>query len=168
MQRHIGNRVARTRLEDFQHSELDDLNETVQLQYRFTAKRYANMAGNLMFFRPNVMIQLKQNPFTDDERHYSVFYRTTYTKEDSLTFELPALYAVDDLPNVVNLETDFGAYRTSYTVQDDTLIYERHLSIKQREIPPESYADLRSFFKAVVRSDKAQVVLKRKPVTVQP
>lgn len=125
------------------------------------------MAGNLTFFRPNIMGVRTINPFTDDERVLPVFYNYPYTENDSLSIELPATYNVDALPEPVALDTDFGSYRVTCTVQDDLLIYQRHLSINQREIPAASYEDLKSFFQAVVRTDKAQVVLKRKPLTTQ-
>lgn len=168
MQRVIGDRVPRCTLELFQHSPLNDLDIPVSIRYRFTAKRFASMAGNLTFFRPNVLSVRTGHAFNDEERHYPIFYGYLHTEIDSLTFELPPTYAVDDLPKPVTLETGFGRYQTGYTVRGDTLIYRRHFSITQREIPAEAYAELKSFYQTVVRSDKAQVVLKRKPLTIQP
>ena len=161
MQQYLGNSVPRIELEHFRHSALDDLDEQVVIRYRFNAGRYANRARDLMFFRPNVMVLWKQNPFTDDQMRQSMAFSHPFTEIDTLSFELPPSYVVDDLPDEVELVTEFGTYRTRYAVEDDTLTYTRRLSIKHREILPESYAAYRAFFATVVNSDKSMVVLKR-------
>lgn len=161
LQQYLGNSVPGIKLERFLHSALDDLDEKVMIRYRFTAGRYANRARNLMFFRPNVMVLWKQNPFTDDQMRQSIAFAHPFTEIDSLSFELPPAYVVDDLPDEVDLVTEFGTYRTRCTVDDGSLTYTRRLSIKNREILPESYAAYRAFFATVVNSDKSMVVLKR-------
>ena len=165
LQQYLGNRVPRIKLESFQHSALDDLDEKVMIRYRFTAGRYANRAGNLMFFRPNIMILWKQNPFPDDQMQESMAFTHPFTEIDTLSFKLPPSYVADNLPEEMNLVTEFGSYRTTCTVEDDTLTYTRHLSVKYREIPPESYAAIKAFFGSVVKSDKNMVVLKRNPAS---
>jgi len=163
LQQYLGNSVPRIKLESFQHSALDDLDEKVMIRYRFTAGRYANRAGNLMFFRPNIMILWKQNPFTDDQLQKSMAFTHPFTEIDTLSFKLPPSYVADNLPEEMNLVTEFGLYRTTCTVEGDTLTYTRHLSVKYREIPPESYTAIKAFFGSVVKSDKNMVVLRRNP-----
>ena len=162
IRQYVGNRLARSDVGDFQHSDLDDLDEKLRIRYRFSVQRYANTAGNLMFFRPNIMILWKRNPIKDEQEVQHVTHVQPFMETDSITFELPASYAVNDLPDAIDLETDFGSYRATYTIVGDSLIYERKLILKRREIPAESYADLKVFFGSVVKSDKAVVVLERR------
>lgn len=161
LQQYLGGSVPRIRLERFRHSALNDLDEKVKIHYHFTAGRYANRAGNLMFFRPNIMNSWKQNPFTDDQMQVSMAFTHPFTEIDTLSFVLPAGFVVDDLPEEASLSTGFGSYRSHCTVADETLTCTRELSIAYREIPPESYAALKAFFDTVVATDKAMVVLKR-------
>lgn len=161
LQQYLGNRVPRIKLDSFQHSALNNLDEKMEIRYRVTAGRYANRAGALMFFRPHVMIRWKQNPFTDDQMGEAIAFTHPFSEIDTLSIALPPSYVVDDLPEETDMDTGFGSYRTRYTVQDGTLIYTRHLAIRHREIPRESYADWKAFFGTVVNSDKAMVVLKQ-------
>ncbi len=161
LQQYLGNRVPRIKLDSFQHSTLNDLDEKMEIRYRVTAGRYANRAGALMFFRPHVMIRWKQNPFTDDQMGEAIAFTHPFSEIDTLSIALPPSYVVDDLPEETDMDTVFGSYRTRYTVQDGTLTYTRRLSIRQREIPRESYAEWKAFFGTVVNADKAMVVLKQ-------
>lgn len=161
LQSYLGNSVPRISLEHFQHSALNDLDEQVKIRYRLASGRYANRAGNLMFFRPHVMSLWKQNPLAGDQMGEAIAFTHPFTEIDTLSFVLPSGYVVDDLPEEVSLETGFGSYRSRCDIQDNRLIYTRHLAIRHREIPRESYAEWKAFFDTVVRSDKAMVVLKR-------
>ena len=162
IRQYVGNRITRSDIGDFQHSDLGNLDEKLRIRYGFSVQRYANMAGNLMFFRPNIMILWKRNPFRYEQEVQHVTHVQPFMEMDSLTFELPPSFAVNDLPDAMDVETDFGSYRTTYTIVGNLLIYERKLTLKRREIPAESYAELKAFFDSVVKSDKAVVVLERR------
>lgn len=168
MQRYLGARVARSQLIDFQLSELDNLDEHVQVSYEFSTRKYANIAGNLFFFRPNIFSARSNIPFTVDERQYGITFTNASSEIDSVTFSLPEIYVVDSLPESMSFDSDFGAYRTSYTVKDNKLEFRRHFSIKLPEVPADSYQDLIAFYQMVIRSDKAQVVLKKRPLSTSP
>lgn len=167
-QRRLGSQVARCTLQYFKHSPYDSLDTPLTLRYGFTASRFVTVAGNLAFFRPNVLNTWTHSPFTDTKRTLPVFYQYPWTEVDSLAFRLPSTYRVDELPQPVSLETRFGRFQTSYTVQGETLIYTRVLSLTQREVPPADYPTLKAFYETVIRSDKAQVVLKSAPTATRP
>lgn len=168
IQRYIGNSMARSNLEWFRHSSLAELDTLLRLDYRFTAPRYMNTAGNLAFFRPNILSPRSQTPFTDSTRTRPIFYQYPYTEVDSLTFILPGNYQMETLPTPVNLVASFGDYTVNYTLQGDTLTFVRKMRIAQREIPVDRYGEVQKFYQAVVKTDKAQVVLKRRSTAQQP
>jgi hypothetical protein len=69
---------------------------------------------------------------------------------------------VDELPDPIKIDSDFGSYTASYEVKDGQLLYTRKLVQRAATIPAEKYAEVRSFFGRVRASEEAPVVLARK------
>lgn len=86
---------------------------------------------------------------------------------DSLTFVLPEAFQMETLPSPVCLQIDFGFFEVTYTHEDDTPTYVRRFLISGREIPAGAYTGLQRFYQDVIKADKTQVVLKRRPTAQQ-
>jgi hypothetical protein len=77
-------------------------------------------------------------------------------------FKLPAGFDVDELPDAVKLDSEFGTYTASYEVKDGQLVFTRSLVQRAATVPVEKYTDVRNFFGRVRASEEAPVVLARK------
>ncbi|MBI3886681.1 MAG: DUF3857 domain-containing protein [Opitutae bacterium] len=81
--------------------------------------------------------------------------------EERAEFTLPEDCTVDEAGAPLQLETDFGRYRSSARVVDGKLLFERSLELKELEVPAADYEKVRVFFEKIARSEQAPVVLRR-------
>src|SRR5262245_8822741 len=132
------------------------------LDVEFTAPAYGQlMQDRLLVFKPVVLSRREGTPLTAAERkHPLVFEASAYS--ETVTVQLPAGFAVDELPDPVKLETAFGSYNTSYEVKDGALIFKRKLSQRTATIPASEYASVKKFFESIRAAENAPVVLARK------
>jgi len=82
---------------------------------------------------------------------------------DSYDIALPEGYAVDEVPDPVNLEMDFASYHSSVSAEGQVLHYERDYKVKAVELPAEKAADFRRLEGTILADEKANVVLKKTP-----
>ena len=81
---------------------------------------------------------------------------------ETVRVQLPAGFAVDEVPDAVKIETPFGSYVTSYEVKNNELIFKRSLSQQAATIAPADYELVRKFFESIRAAENAPVVLARK------
>ncbi|HYL97966.1 MAG TPA: hypothetical protein VEZ90_03345, partial [Blastocatellia bacterium] len=75
---------------------------------------------------------------------------------------LPPGFSIDELPDPVKLNTEFGEYSTAYQVKDGVLVFSRTLIVRGGMIPSSKYAPLRAFFGRAYAADESPVVLAKK------
>jgi hypothetical protein len=132
------------------------------LDVEFSAPAYGQLMQNrLLIFKPAVLSRREGTPLTAVERkHPMVLEGSAYS--ETVTVQLPAGFAVDELPDPVKLETTFGSYNTSYEVKNGELIFKRKLSQHSATIPASEYASVKKFFESIRAAENAPVVLARK------
>ena len=136
--------------------------EEIELDMSAILPRYATVSGNRIFFNPDLADRRTNVPDNLTAKISPVKYNYPYVDIDSVQFILPDKYSVEAFPEAVELETSFGRFVSRTTLNSDNSIsYFRMLEIKDYSIPPESYNEYRNFFGEVVKSDRAQVVLKK-------
>jgi hypothetical protein len=132
------------------------------LDVEFSAAQYGqSMQGRLLVFNPAVLARGGSVSLPGAKRKYPVVLESEAFSE-TVRFKLPEGFAVDELPDPVRVESDFGSYAASYEVKDGQLLYTRKLVQRAGVIPPEKYADVRAFFGRVRASEESPVVLARK------
>jgi hypothetical protein len=119
------------------------------------------MQSRLLVFKPAVVSRREGTSFTAVERKHPVVLRAAAYSE-TVTVELPAGFAVDEVPDAVKLETSFGTYNTSYEVKGNELIFKRRLSQHAATIPASDYAIVKKFFENIRAAENAPVVLAKK------
>jgi transglutaminase-like putative cysteine protease len=132
------------------------------LNLEFSANQYGQlMQGRLLVFKPAVVSRREDLSLTASARtHPVVLKANAYT--ETVKVQLPAGFAVDEMPDPVKLETSFGSYVTSYEVVNGELVFKRHLSQKATTIPAAQYDVVRKFFESIRAAENAPVVLARK------
>jgi hypothetical protein len=85
-----------------------------------------------------------------------------YAYDETVRVKLPAGFDVDEMPDVLKLETAFGSYATTYEAKDGQLVFTRKLVQRASTIPVEQYASVRSFFEKIRAAEQSPVVLARK------
>lgn len=132
------------------------------LNVEFSAKAYGQlMQDRLLVFKPAVVSRRESLALTAAQRKHPVVLRANAYSE-TVKVQLPAGFAVDEVPDPVKLETAFGSYMTSYEVVNGELVFKRQLSQKATTIPAAQYEAVRKFFESIRAAENAPVVLARK------
>lgn len=133
-----------------------------ELHVDFNAPVYAQlMQDRLLVFRPAIVGRQRDIYLTDPKRTTPVEL-DGFSLNETATFTLPPGFAVDETPDPVTLDTEFGRYTTAYEVKDGKLFFKRTMSMKRALIPVENYAAVKAFFAKVRDADQSPVVLLRK------
>ncbi|MCL4705347.1 transglutaminase-like domain-containing protein [bacterium] len=143
-------------------SEVDGKQHEINLPLAVTLPRLAARSGARLFLRPNLMSRRKYVPPPVAQRTQPVDFAYAYLNTDSIHYELPAGFVLEAVPDSVKLETAFGSYHASATLQSGKLEYVRRLEIRRRLLPLEEYDAYRKFLSDIVKADQAQIVLVKK------
>jgi transglutaminase-like putative cysteine protease len=132
------------------------------LDVEFTAQTYGQlMQDRLLIFKPAIVSRREALSLTAADRKHPIVLRANAYSE-TVKVRLPAGFAVDEVPDSVKLETEFGSYVTSYEVKNEELVFKRQLSLKASTIPVAQYGVVRKFYEAIRAADNAPVVLAKK------
>jgi hypothetical protein len=128
----------------------------------FTAAAYAqSMQDRLLVFKPAVVTHGDSVWLAEPTRKHPVVLESEAFSE-TVRVKLPAGFDVDELPDAVKLDSEFGTYTASYEVKDGQLVFTRSLVQRATTVPVEKYTAVRNFFGRVRASEQAPVVLARK------
>jgi len=132
------------------------------LDVDFTAPSYGQvMQERLMIFKPAIVSRRDALALTDLKRKQPVVL-TANAYSETLHLQLPAGFAVDELPDPMKLDTSFGSYAINYEVKGNELLFTRKLVQKAGTIPVEQYNAVRSFFERIRAAEQSPVVLAKK------
>ncbi|HWN08115.1 MAG TPA: DUF3857 and transglutaminase domain-containing protein [Pyrinomonadaceae bacterium] len=129
------------------------------LDVTFAAPSYAQlMQDRLLVFKPAIVSRRDSLSLTESKRKHPVVLKSSSYSE-TVRVKLPAGFEVDELPDVVKLDTPFGAYTTSYEVKDGQLVFTRNFVQRAITVPVAQYDSVRSFFARMRDAEQSPVVL---------
>jgi Domain of Unknown Function with PDB structure (DUF3857)/Transglutaminase-like superfamily len=132
------------------------------LNVEFSATHYGQlMQGRLLVFKPAIVSRREGLSLTSASRKHPVVLRANSYSE-TVRVQLPAGFAVDELPDEVKIETPFGSYVTSYEVINNELVFKRRLSQQATTIAAADYEVVRKFYESIRAAENAPVVLAKK------
>ncbi len=132
------------------------------LNVEFSAPRYAQlMQDRLLVFKPVIVGRRGGVFLTEIKRDQPVMLDSNSMKE-TVTFNLPSGFVVDEIPDAVTLETPFGKYMTRYEAKDNKLIFTRSLVINRTTVPVEKYNSVKDFYSKIMAAEQSPVVLLKK------
>jgi hypothetical protein len=132
------------------------------LDVEFRAPTYAqSMRGRLLVFKPAIVSRRSSMFFTEANRKHPVILEGEAYSE-TVKIKLPEAFAVDEMPESVELNQPFGNYAAVWEVKDGHLIFKRTLLLKTTTIPVEQYTAVRNFFGRMIGAEQAPVVLEKK------
>jgi len=140
-------------------TQVDD--EEFRLSASFSAPGYGQtMGSSLLIFKPAVVSRRNRTYLTEDERTHPVMLGSNAFAE-TVRVDLPTGFAVDEKPDDVKLETDFGSYEASWAMENDQLVFSRRLETRRSVVEPAEYQSVRDFYAAILHAEQTPVVLAR-------
>jgi transglutaminase-like putative cysteine protease len=137
-------------------------NAGFDLDVEFSAARYGQLMQNrLLVFKPVIVGRRNAIILTEPKRTNPIEIDSNAMRE-TVTYVLPVGFAVDEMPNPVTLETNFGKYSTKYESKDGKLVLTRSITMNRITIAADKYAGVKDFFTKILDAEQSPVVLIRK------
>ena len=139
---------------------VQDLQKALTVSYSLQSSRFGRVAGPLMMARPRVL-------FTDGmhldhkERTLPIDLSETRRVEDRYEIELPAGYAVEEMPPPVKLDLGFAMYESDSEMHSGKLQYTRLYQVRQITLPAAQYNELQQMAGAIAMDESSTAILKR-------
>ena len=125
--------------------------------------RYSSVSNDRIFFHPSIISRRTYVPPPVVKRLSPVRFSYPYKYIDSLWYTLPAHYIPETIPPALSVQTTFGSYSSkSISFGDTAILYIRMTEMNMNSIPAERYQEYRTFVADIVKSDRAQIVLRKK------
>jgi Domain of Unknown Function with PDB structure (DUF3857)/Transglutaminase-like superfamily len=132
------------------------------MDVEFSAPRYGQLMQNrLLIFKP-VIVGRRNAIFLTEPKRTNPIELDSNSMRETVTFQLPTGFAVDEVPSPVTLETNFGRYSTKYETKDGKLVFTRSITMNRGTIAADKYAGVKDFFAKILDAEQSPVVLIRK------
>jgi hypothetical protein len=140
----------------------DDAGGRSTLDVDFAAARYGQlMQGRLLVFNPAIVSRRNSVELTEPARKLPVLIESE-AFEEKLQLKIPDGFVVDEMPEPIDLKTDFGAYRAECSSKEGSLLYRRSLVLHNSVLPPGQYEAIHKFFVSIRDFEQVPVVLLKK------
>lgn len=125
-------------------------------------KRFATVSGKRIFLTPNLMNRATYIPEKLEVRKSNLVIRKPFTDMDTIRYHLPEGIYPEFLPEPVKVQSRFGEYEATYSIDQTKLIYIRKFRMNSGEFPPDSYKEFSEFFKNINKADNTKIVFMSK------
>ncbi|GEQ86931.1 hypothetical protein ULMS_24390 [Patiriisocius marinistellae] len=141
----------------------DKVNVVFTQELSFLAKNYTSKAGDRLLLNPNVFNRFAYIPDVNGERKQSVYVRRGKTFNDTTTIILPKGYKVESMFDTLEVSNKFGSYKATLVKKNETtLIYSRNVVLYAVDEPKESFNELDTLIRKLVKNDNSKIVLIKK------
>ncbi|MEO1655114.1 MAG: transglutaminase domain-containing protein, partial [Bacteroidota bacterium] len=121
---------------------------------KLSVRKYASKNGKRIFLPVNPLNKISPLRSEDNDRKTPVFIQTGFTDKDSIDFVFPQDFRVEYQPEDIEITSDFGSYKATFSKEEGQMKYYRYLQLKHGTYPKEKYPELVKFFKAISKADK--------------
>ncbi|HEV2701699.1 MAG TPA: DUF3857 and transglutaminase domain-containing protein [Steroidobacteraceae bacterium] len=136
--------------------------QPLEWHYNFEVPRFAEASGDLLTLRPCVLGTKASGLLeTKEARANDIEFDGLQRDTDAFEITLPPSYAVDDIPQPLDLDYPFASYHSKTEVTGHVLRYTRSFEIKQVSVPVSQAAQLKDLYRAILNDERALVVLHR-------
>ncbi len=151
--------IAGMELTNYSYLQADKDKPELTEKIKVRSKQLLSKGGDRVFLTANLLNRRESVPATvaDRKTHFAVSF--AYSDVDEITYALPEGYAVEHLPKDTELESEFGTYTATYTIENQSIVYRRVQQMNSKRYPPEKYQGFVDFFKQVYQADRQKIVL---------
>lgn len=145
-------------LREYQFEETKDRIPEVDLNLKIDIRKVASVSGSRLLLQPNLLSARSYVPKTLD-RKMPVHYKLSRLENDTLNFTLPEGAFIEQLPEKIEISSDFGDYSAEFLHAEGRLTYIRSMQYKPGTYEADKYQDLIKFYKSIRRADRKKVII---------
>lgn len=116
------------------------------------------MQQKMLVVKPGTLAPDTDYVFSNKERKLPVRLESRQ-RQDSVVLQLPPGFAVDELPDPVEIDSPYGAYRATWKTGQGSVTFQQSLQIKEIVAPASDYSKVKDFFDKVQGGQIAPVIL---------
>lgn len=148
-------------INEFSISQEKNRMPSAELNIDLLLIKYASRSGKRMFIPLNLMNKTSSIPEKLENRETEITLKFAFHDTDTISYELPPNFELEYKPENIELKTIFGEYSMTVSINDSHVLYVRTRKMNKGVFPSTKYDELIAFYKAIVKADKAKLVLKR-------
>lgn len=131
------------------------------LSSTFEAPDYANKTGSRLFVPICPLRKTNYNVFSASKREHDIDLIRGFSESDTIVIQVPEMYVAESLPKDIELETDFGIFKSSISFENNKISYSQYTEIYPGRYGKERYKDLKDFFVKINNAINRKVVVKK-------
>ena len=144
---------------DYKLVENRSMSPSIVEHLNLKLKQYAKHVGHKMLIRTNMMSVLEPMPYESHRRQSPIYIKQSRLEEDTINYQIPAGFKMNNIPPSKNITSDFGEYHSSVEPIEGGFQYIRKFHLFKGTYPPKDYEDFVDFTEEIANADKEQISL---------
>lgn len=130
----------------------------VKYDLDFKANNYSKNAGSSMIFRA---VPIFTNKFYKIEENRTLPFEIGQSFEDEyhISFMIPKNYKIDEVPENVTINSEFGTYSLNFVKNGEEIKVNRIIRVNKGLYPKEKYNDYINFRKKTINIDNSKILI---------
>ncbi|GGD54862.1 hypothetical protein GCM10011514_18800 [Emticicia aquatilis] len=154
--------LSSVEIKQFSLTEKREKIPSVSEKMTLALRNISNKSGTRIFLTPNLLNQARTVPLPNPDRKVDFELSGNYMDVDSISFQIPAGFSSEYLPEPTKIQSKFGTYTTNVQMTGDKILYVRQITLLQGRYPAAAFNEFVDFRKKIVKADKNQIVLVKK------
>ncbi|KFF01877.1 DUF3857 domain-containing protein [Chryseobacterium luteum] len=148
---------------NFEKVEMKDFvndkdNAVIKFNMNFKANNYSKSTGTNLIFRA-VPIFANNYYKSDENRELPFEIGQSFQDEYEIDFIIPKNYKIDEVPENITINSEFGTYKLNIVKNGESLKVTRFIKINKGIFPKEKYNEYVSFRKKTLNTDNSKILL---------
>ncbi|MFQ5866795.1 MAG: DUF3857 domain-containing protein [bacterium] len=144
-------------LVNYRISNVDDLNQPVEIRMEFKGPKFVTRAGRNRLLPK--FGSLSASLVSRKKRNFPLDFRALYENETKIRVELPGHLTVKFLPARIVKDTPWFSYSYKYTFTKGLISFEERLIDKKTSVSVEEYPEFKEVCEELARETDTQVIL---------
>lgn len=146
---------------DFNIKNYKQTGPLATIEESLVSKNYCSFTGNYMIFPLNLSNAAEPAKKMTKERKSDFIINRSSIDYDTLIYTIPRDYKIESHPSGKTINSAYGEYTYSVSIDTNKITYIRKLVIKQGRFKASEYKSFYDFYLAVSKADNEKVMLSR-------
>ena len=146
-------------LQNFTVEETHEMVPSIELNVNLTVDGYGKKFGNRIAFNLNLLNKIETIPVKKEDRNSEIIIRRSFVQNDTVNYSIPFGYVVEKISSNRRVQSEFGEFESTVTVDGSNIQYIRHLKINKGTYPADHYGLFSEFYNNVKLGDEDRAIL---------